>query len=152
MLVAYKLTDNSDLYRNKDSLSIPYIIYLTDILIHFCRCTQNKIPLSFLSKRNLLLDNKLLLIYFNMKNLWCRYCDKGRFFNRIYYNETKHNLQFNMGNYVYILSNRAWNYVVDRCIFISRFFYLCYFDRQEQNSEHRKNIFIHVSFCLLLHR
>jgi hypothetical protein len=51
-----------------------------------------------------------------------------------------------MGNHVYILSNRAWNYVVDQCILISRFFYLFYFDRQEQNSEHRKNIFIHVTF------
>jgi hypothetical protein len=82
-----------------------------------------------------------------MKNLWCCYCDKKHFFNRIYYNETMDNLQFKMGNHIYIFSNRAWNYVVDRCIFISRFFYLFYFDRQEQNSEHRKNIFIHVSFC-----
>jgi hypothetical protein len=32
----------------------------------------------------------------------------------------------------------GWNY--------TRFFYLFYFDRQEQNSEQRKNIFIHVSF------
>jgi hypothetical protein len=128
MLVAYKLTDNRYLERNKDSLSIQYIIYLTNILIHFCRCTQNKIPLSFLSRRKLYS------------------CDKSRFFSRIYYNETKDNLQFKMGNHVYILSNRASNYVVDRCIFISRLFYLFYFDRQERNSEHRKNIFIHVSF------
>jgi hypothetical protein len=126
MLVAYKLTDNSDLGRNKDSLSIQCIIYLTNILIHFYRCTQNKIPLSFLSRRKLYSFNK------------------SRFFSRIYNNETKDNLQVKMENHVYILSNRAWNYDVDRCIFVSRFFYLFYFDRQERNSEHRKNNFIHV--------
>jgi hypothetical protein len=127
MLVAYKLIDNNDLERNKDALSIQYIICLTNVVIHFCRCTQNKIPLSFLSRK----------LYS---------CDKSRFFNKIYYNEKKHDIQFNMRNHAYILSNRAWNYVVDRYIFISRFFYLFCFVRQKRNSEHRKNIFIHVSF------
>jgi hypothetical protein len=72
MLVAYKLTDNSDLERNKDSLSIQYTIYLTNIPIHFYRCNKIKyLSLIFIEEKIifLLLDNNLLLIYFNIDNL-----------------------------------------------------------------------------------